>query len=100
MPLKWYPVVPGESGCKKAKGELQLAISLNLRHAVWLNPGAEMELKGGRVMLGMGWEMLPGGKAIDLDTSCVGVLLSFAALTAALCASSSLPSMSGRIPMS
>ena len=32
-----------------------------------------MSLPGGIVTLGMGWDMLKGGKPVDLDTSCVGV---------------------------
>ena len=73
LPAKWYPVVPGQSGCKKAKGELQFSVSLVMRRAVWLNRGEALSVGGGQITLGMGWEMLRGGKAIDLDTSCVGV---------------------------
>ena len=66
----WLLVQPCD-GCRKAKGELHVRASLAPLQALVLATGASLAVSTGPV--GMGWDMLPGGRAVDVDTSCVAV---------------------------
>jgi hypothetical protein len=68
----WLPVQPCD-GCRKTKGELNVVASLAPRQALVLATGASLAVAAGPVMVGLGWDMLPGGRAVDVDTSCVAV---------------------------
>jgi len=71
---KWYPVKDCP-GCKNATGELHLGISIMARKAMSLSAKQSLPIPptATAVAVGVGWDMLPGGRAIDLDTSCVCV---------------------------
>jgi Ca2+-dependent lipid-binding protein len=71
---KWYPVQKC-NGCSNATGDLQLKISINVRKALSLSQKESLPIPptATAVAVGLGWDPLPGGKAIDLDTSCVCV---------------------------
>lgn len=69
---RWYPVKNCE-GCKDASGELQLKASMVLRHALCLHRHDTLQLTVPTIAVGLGWDPLPGGKAIDLDATCVCV---------------------------
>ena len=69
---KWYPV-ENCPGCSKAKGELRVVASFAGRKALSLGRGSTFDLQGGMICVGMAWDMLPGGRPVDVDTSCVGV---------------------------
>jgi len=68
---KWLPLSPYK-GCKKAKGEVHLKVSVAVRRAICLKRGMYTPISG-RILVGLGWDMLKGGVEVDLDTSCVGV---------------------------
>ena len=74
---KWYPVKPCK-GCKEVSGDLNLKISCNLRKALSLTQKEAMAVPptANAIAVGLGWDPLPGNKAIDLDTSCVCVSFS------------------------
>jgi len=69
---KWLPLKPYK-GCKKAKGEIHVKVSVAVRKSVSLKRGMCTPIRGGILHVCMGWDMLKGGVPIDLDTSCVGV---------------------------
>jgi Ca2+-dependent lipid-binding protein len=61
------------SGCKDASGTLQLSVSCAVRRSLALEKGNTMRIDSGILAVGLGWDMLQGNRAIDLDTSCVCV---------------------------
>lgn len=69
---KWLPLKPYK-GCKKAKGDIHVKVSVACRRSLSLQRGSSTRLRGGTIQVCMGWDMLKGGVAVDLDTSCVGV---------------------------
>jgi len=70
---KWYPVHPTKQS-KDAKGELHVKVTVLLRHAISIHPGeTQMVPPNATLAVGMGWELMKGGHAIDLDTACVCV---------------------------
>ena len=72
IPLdQWFPIQPCE-GCKKAKGELHAVVSFAPRKALMLGAGDALELNGGQVAVGMGWDGTVRN-AVDVDTSCVAM---------------------------
>jgi tellurium resistance protein TerZ len=68
---KWFPVTVCK-GCNNATGSLHLKLACAVRRAVSLRAHESMAVSG-FVAVGLGWDMLRGGGAIDLDTSCVAV---------------------------
>ena len=59
---------------KDAKGELHVKVTVLLRHAISIHPGeTQMVPPNATLAVGMGWELMKGGRAIDLDTACVCV---------------------------
>ena len=70
----WYKVQPCK-GCDKATGELKVKTTVALRKALSLQQEQSVRIPpmASTIACGLGWDMLPGGKAIDLDTSCVCV---------------------------
>lgn len=60
-------------GCTDAKGNLSLRVSCAVRRPVTIDKGGEMTLGSGVLAVGLGWDMLRGNTAIDLDTSCVAL---------------------------
>jgi hypothetical protein len=58
-------------GCKNATGELQLRLTVLVRRALTLQPHDSVPISDRYVAAGLGWDMLPGNRAIDLDASCV-----------------------------
>ena len=70
---KWHDVQPCK-GCADATGQLRLKLSCAVRRAVSLKAHESMNIEQrGMVAVGLGWDMLRGGQAIDLDTSCVAL---------------------------
>ena len=70
---KWHDVKPCK-GASDARGQLHLKISCAMRRAVSIKAGESVPLEQrGMVAVGLGWDMLRGGQAIDLDTSCVAL---------------------------
>ena len=71
---KWYTVEPCE-GCAKTTGELRVRASLSFRRALSLRDKQSMRIPPmtTTVACGLGWDLMAGGQAIDLDTSCVCV---------------------------
>jgi len=69
---RWYPVA-NCAGCKNATGELEVRASVLLRRALTLSPHDSVAISDRFVAAGLGWDMLPDGRAIDLDASCVCV---------------------------
>jgi len=70
---RWYPVANCR-GCSDAKGELHCKISVLLRRALSLEAKQALPLQGGgRIAIALGWDLLPGNRAIDLDVACVAV---------------------------
>lgn len=69
---RWYAVRP-YAGCKKASGDLQLRISAVLRTALSVSSHQSVRLPHGVIGVGLGWDMLGDGSAIDLDASCVAL---------------------------
>ena len=61
------------AGCKDASGTLKLSISCAVRRPVSIDKGGTMTLGAGVLAVGLGWDMMPGNRAIDLDTSCVAL---------------------------
>ena len=68
---QWFPIQPCE-GCKKAKGELHAVVSFAPRKALMLGAGDAIDLNGGQVAVGMGWDGTVRN-AVDVDTSCVAM---------------------------
>lgn len=70
----WLPVQPCP-GCSTVSGDLLLKISVAVRKALSLKQRESLTIPHGTsvVACGLGWDVLRGGKAIDLDTSCVAV---------------------------
>jgi len=66
----WFPVQPTQ-GCKDATGDLHVRVSVALRRALSLNARSCVRLTDRHIAVGLGWDPLPGNRAIDLDTSCV-----------------------------
>ena len=71
---RWFPV-QNCVGCKDAKGDLHVKISTLLRHALSLEARQSFPLRRSmtKLAVGLGWDMLPGNRSIDLDASCVVV---------------------------
>ena len=61
------------AGCKDASGTLKLSVSCAVRRPVTMDKGGQMTLGSGILAVGLGWDMLRGNTAIDLDTSCVAL---------------------------
>jgi len=61
------------AGQKKATGELQLKVSVLARRAISLAPHDSVAITDSTIAVGFGWDPLPGGVAIDLDTSCIAL---------------------------
>ena len=61
------------TGCSDASGELHLQASMVVRHALCLHRHDTLPITQPTIAVGLGWERLPGGGAIDLDASCVCV---------------------------
>ena len=68
---KWLDVMPCD-GCKKAKGQLHVKTSVSMRKALVLS-GDDVVPVGGQLLCGMGWDMIGGYGAVDVDTSCVAM---------------------------
>jgi len=70
----WLPVQPCP-GCSKVSGDVLLKVSVALRKALSLKQRESLTIPRGTsvVACGLGWDVLKGGKAIDLDTSCVAI---------------------------
>ena len=70
---KWHPVQSCK-GCNDATGDVHVMCSVALRRAVSLAAKQKVGLpKVGTFALGLGWDMLAGNRAIDLDASCVAL---------------------------
>lgn len=72
---KWH-AVNIVKGCKNASGELSIKICAALRRVLSLKRGASHPLSGvdeTEIAVGLGWDMIKGNKAVDLDASCVCV---------------------------
>ena len=70
---KWHDVQKC-SGCADATGQLRLKLSCAVRRAVSLKAHESINIEQkGMVAVGLGWDMLRNGQAIDLDTSAVAV---------------------------
>jgi tellurium resistance protein TerZ len=69
---KWFPVTVCK-GCSNATGSLHLKLSCAIRKAVSLRAHESMAVNTGFFAVGLGWDVMRGGGAIDLDTSCVAV---------------------------
>mmetsp|Transcript_12544 Transcript_12544/g.25488 ORF Transcript_12544/g.25488 Transcript_12544/m.25488 type:complete len:632 (-) Transcript_12544:150-2045(-) len=69
---RWHEV-NNCSGCSDASGELQIKASMVMRHALCLHRHDTLQITQPTIAVGLGWERLPSGSAIDLDTSCVCV---------------------------
>ena len=70
----WYKVEPCE-GCAKPTGELQVRVSVALRKPLSLKQRESMAIPASAtaIAFAMGWDVLRGGEAVDLDTSAVCV---------------------------
>ena len=68
---QWFDV-QNCKGCSDASGQVQLKVSMVLRHALCLHRQDTMQITAPTVAVGLGWDPLPGGKAIDLDNTCGG----------------------------
>jgi len=70
----WHPVEACK-GCDKVSGDLHLLISVQPRKPLSLAKKESLPIPptASAVAVGLGWDLLPGGQAIDLDTSCVCV---------------------------
>ena len=66
---KWF-TVEKMKGCKRPKGDLQLKLSYNARHAVCIERGGCIQMNNG-IGFCMGWDMINRTVPIDLDTSAV-----------------------------
>ena len=69
---RWH-AVSNCSGCSNASGELHIKASMATRHALCLHRHDTLPIAQPIIAVGLGWERLPGGAAIDLDASCVCV---------------------------
>ena len=69
---RWH-AVSNCSGCSNASGELHIKASMATRHALCLHRHDSLPIAQPTIAVGLGWERLPGGAAIDLDASCVCV---------------------------
>ena len=59
-------------GCKKAKGEIAVRLAFLARKALTLAKGGAIDVENaGHLALAMGWDMLPGNQAVDVDASVV-----------------------------
>ncbi|KAK3267060.1 hypothetical protein CYMTET_24357 [Cymbomonas tetramitiformis] len=66
---RWYRVT-GVPNCSKVSGELKVRASLLMRHSIALEKGASHPVDG-TIGMALGWDVLPGNRAVDLDNSCV-----------------------------
>ena len=69
---RWHGVT-NCGGCSDASGELHIKASMAVRHALCLHRRDTLLITQPTIAVGLGWERLPGGGAIDLDASCVCV---------------------------
>mmetsp|Transcript_56767 Transcript_56767/g.112720 ORF Transcript_56767/g.112720 Transcript_56767/m.112720 type:complete len:378 (+) Transcript_56767:11-1144(+) len=68
----WLPVqsVPG---CRNATGELHVIVSAAVRRALSLKSQDSMPINDSQIGVALGWDLIGGRTAIDLDTSCVAM---------------------------
>ena len=69
---KWFTVTACK-GCSNPKGELHLNISCSARRALSIKQRESMPISDRVIAVGLGWDLIGGKTAIDLDTSCVAV---------------------------
>ena len=67
---RWHSV-NNCTGCSNASGELHIKASMVLRRALFLHRSDTLAITQPTIAVGLGWDRLPGGGAIDLDASCV-----------------------------
>jgi len=60
-------------GVRSTSGSLTFSAVLDVSPIVRLSDGAQVPFDVAQCVVGLGWDMLPGGKAVDLDASCVGI---------------------------
>ena len=63
--------VTASPGCSKVSGQLQVRVAVSIRRALSMNAHEAVPISDHRLAVGLGWDMLPGNKAVDLDASCV-----------------------------
>lgn len=71
---EWFPVektssVDASYNCPKAKGKVQISISVSVRKRLNVKRGNSQDLAG-KIQLQLNWDLR---ERIDLDTSCVGI---------------------------
>ncbi|KAL1512166.1 hypothetical protein AB1Y20_005432 [Prymnesium parvum] len=69
---KMFPV-NASPGCTKVSGQVHVKVAVTVRRALSLNAHEAVAVEDTRLAVGLGWDMLPGNQAIDLDASCVAI---------------------------
>jgi Ca2+-dependent lipid-binding protein len=69
---RWLPV-QNCKGCSKASGEVHIVVSALVRKTLSLKSGDSLQITDAKIGVALGWDMIKGRKAIDLDTSVVAM---------------------------